>query len=81
MAAGDVASISGLDSVLRSDCDDILRRKVSSAREAAWDGGNGAGPLFRFAISIPPSIEFYHVLELTCWIFGSVIGLSNRQGG
>jgi hypothetical protein len=27
------------------------------------------GPLCRVAISIPPSIEFYHVLELTYWIF------------
>jgi hypothetical protein len=56
MAAGDVASISGLDSGLRSDCEaglptetgsdligagafDILRRKVSSARGAAWASG------------------------------------------
>jgi hypothetical protein len=54
MAAGDVASIGGLGSGLRSDCGaglptetgssdligagtfDILRRKVSSARGAAW---------------------------------------------
>jgi hypothetical protein len=53
MAAGDVASISGLGSALRSDCEaglptetvsgligvgafDILRRKVPSARGAAW---------------------------------------------
>jgi hypothetical protein len=53
MAAGDVASISGLGSALRSDCEaglptetgsgligagafDILRRKVPSARRAAW---------------------------------------------
>ena len=34
MAAGDVASISGLGSALRSDCDDILRRKVSSRTES-----------------------------------------------
>jgi hypothetical protein len=53
MAAGDVASTSGLGSSLRSDCEaglptetgsgligagafDILRRKVPSARGAAW---------------------------------------------
>jgi hypothetical protein len=53
MAAGDVASTSGLGSGLRSDCEaglptetgsdligagafDILRRKIPSARGAAW---------------------------------------------
>jgi hypothetical protein len=71
MAAGDVASISGLGSGLRSDCEaglptetssgliragafDILRRKVPSARGAAWGRPS--------CNSIPPSIEFYHVL-------------------
>jgi hypothetical protein len=75
MAAGDVASISGLGSGLRSDCEaglptetgsgliragafDILRRKVPSAR--------GQRKAVRTALSscnsIPPSIEFYHVI-------------------
>ena len=79
MAAGDVASISGLGSGLRSDCEaglptetgsdligagafDILRRKVPSAREPHGPAEKRCGPLCRVAISIPPSIEFYHVL-------------------
>ena len=43
---------------------DILRRKAPSARGAAWGlAEKRCGPLCRVAISIPPSIEFYHVLD------------------
>jgi|SRR5689334_11376055 hypothetical protein len=79
MAAGDVASISGLGSGLRSDCEaglptetgsgltragafDILRRKVPSARGAAWGQRKSGADRFVECNSIPPSIEFYHVL-------------------
>ena len=79
MAAGDVASISGLGSGLRSDCEaglptetgsgligagafDILRRKVPSARGAAWGRRKAVRTALSSCNSIPPSIEFYHVL-------------------
>jgi hypothetical protein len=80
MAAGDVASIRGLGSGLRSDCEaglptetgssgligagafDILRRKVPSARGAAWGRRKAVRTALSSCNSIPQSIEFYHVL-------------------
>ena len=97
MAAGDVASISGLGSALRSDREaglptetgngligagafDILRRKAPSSRGAAWGlAEKRCGPHCRVAISIPPSIEFYHVLDAIARLSMAKVCASRRE--
>jgi hypothetical protein len=75
MAAGDVTSISGLGSGLRSECEaglptetgsdligagafDILRRKVPSARGAAWAGGK----------AVPTALSSCNLYSAVNWI-------------